>query len=184
MVIWMAIRSSQSPVPAAVLPSILDMAFLSENAEFAEACRAAGLVFIGPRPEVIAQMGDKIAAKAIAAEAGVPVVPGFVDADEGGDRDAKLIAAAGDMSYPLLVKASAGGGGRGMRIVKSPDQLEGAIENRPPRSKGSIWQRPAAHRALYHQPAPRRGADLWRQTRQCRPPARARLLGPAPSSKN
>ena len=102
--------------------------FLSENAGFAAACRDAGLDFIGPKPEVIAAMGDKIAAKAIAAKAGVPVVPGYVDADEGEDRDAKLIAAAADMTFPVLLKASAGGGGRGMRIVKSPDQLEGAIE--------------------------------------------------------
>ena len=102
--------------------------FLSENAGFARTCRDAGLVFVGPNPDVIATMGDKIAAKDIAAKAGVPVVPGFVDTDDSQDRDAKLRAAATDMTFPLLLKASAGGGGRGMRIVKSPDQLDGAIE--------------------------------------------------------
>lgn len=98
--------------------------FLSENADFARACAAAGLTFIGPPAEVIAAMGAKIAAKRLAAQAGVPVVPGF-EGDDG--NDATLIAAARGVGFPLLVKASAGGGGRGMRAVEQEADLPSAL---------------------------------------------------------
>lgn len=104
--------------------------FLSENARFAEACQAAGITFIGPAPDIIARMGDKIAAKAFAAAAGIPVVPGIADdpaATEAHDRDARLFEAAAALTFPVLVKASAGGGGRGMRIVKDREGLPEAI---------------------------------------------------------
>lgn len=108
--------------------------FLSENAGFARACTDAGLTFIGPDADIIARMGDKIAAKDVAAAAGVPIVPGVSDPPaEGaqrardGDRDRKLIAAASKLAFPLLVKASAGGGGRGMRIVHDMADLPDAI---------------------------------------------------------
>jgi acetyl-CoA carboxylase, biotin carboxylase subunit len=96
--------------------------FLAENAAFALACEDNDLVFIGPRPETIETMGDKIAAKEAMAEAGVPLVPGSdgaVDLDE-----AREVAA--DVGYPVLLKASAGGGGRGMRLVESAGGLEAA----------------------------------------------------------
>ena len=110
--------------------------FLSENADFARACTDAGLIFIGPSADVIEQMGDKIAAKAIADRAGVPTVPGLSDdGDDGDDRDARLIAAAKDLTFPLLIKASAGGGGRGMRIVESLDGLADAITSARRESK-------------------------------------------------
>ncbi|MGZ8781872.1 MAG: acetyl/propionyl/methylcrotonyl-CoA carboxylase subunit alpha [Gaiellaceae bacterium] len=86
--------------------------FLAENAEFAEAVQAAGLLWVGPSPEALRQGGDKLAAKRIATEAGVPVVPT-------GEPD--------ELGYPLLVKAAAGGGGRGMRVVRTPDELEEAL---------------------------------------------------------
>ncbi|MBM4118109.1 acetyl-CoA carboxylase biotin carboxylase subunit [bacterium] len=90
--------------------------FLSENASFARACREAGLVFIGPQPEVIEAMGDKIRAKALMTEAGVPVVPGW----KGDTTDAAaLTKAAAKIGYPVLLKAAAGGGGKGMRIVRN-----------------------------------------------------------------
>jgi 3-methylcrotonyl-CoA carboxylase alpha subunit len=94
--------------------------FLSENAEFAEACQAAGLVFIGPPPAAIRAMGSKSAAKAIMAKAGVPLVPGY----HGNDQSlATLARAADEIGYPVLIKASAGGGGKGMRVVESAAQL-------------------------------------------------------------
>jgi acetyl-CoA carboxylase biotin carboxylase subunit len=98
--------------------------FLSENAAFAEACADAGITFIGPSPDVIRLMGDKAAAKRHLEAAGVPVVPGRHDEAL---SDAALTAAAGDIGYPVLVKAVAGGGGKGMRAVTDPDDLQDAI---------------------------------------------------------
>jgi len=99
--------------------------FLSENADFAEACAAAGIVFIGPPPAAIRSMGSKSAAKALMAEAGVPLVPGYHGEDQG---MATLAAAADEIGYPVLIKASAGGGGRGMRIVADQAALAAAVE--------------------------------------------------------
>jgi acetyl-CoA/propionyl-CoA carboxylase biotin carboxyl carrier protein len=98
--------------------------FLAENAAFARACAAAGLVFIGPPPAAIEAMGDKIAAKATVAAAGVPVVPG---AGQPGMSDSELIAAAAGIGFPLLIKPSAGGGGKGMRLAHSALQLNEAV---------------------------------------------------------
>jgi acetyl-CoA/propionyl-CoA carboxylase, biotin carboxylase, biotin carboxyl carrier protein len=94
--------------------------FLAENAGFARDCAAAGLVFIGPPPEAIEAMGDKIRARDTAAAAGVPVVPG---AGRPGMSDNDLIAAADRVGFPVLIKPSAGGGGKGMRVVNAKDQL-------------------------------------------------------------
>ena len=89
--------------------------FLSENADFAEACAAAGIVFIGPPVAAIRAMGSKSAAKTLMERAGVPLVPGY----HGEAQDfATLAAAAERIGYPVLIKASAGGGGKGMRIVE------------------------------------------------------------------
>ena len=95
--------------------------FLSENADFAEACAAAGIVFIGPPPSAIRAMGSKSAAKALMEQAGVPLVPGYHGADQSPDR---LRAAAEAIGYPLLIKASAGGGGKGMKVVETAAGLE------------------------------------------------------------
>ncbi|MGW5720443.1 acetyl/propionyl/methylcrotonyl-CoA carboxylase subunit alpha [Amycolatopsis sp. NPDC003865] len=109
--------------------------FLAENAEFARACEAAGLVFIGPPVEAIDAMGDKIRAKATVSKAGVPVVPGASDVDipEGGFAEA-----AARVGYPLLLKPSAGGGGKGMRLVHAPEELAAAIESARREAKGSF----------------------------------------------
>jgi len=97
--------------------------FLSERADFARACLAAGLVFVGPSPEAIATMGDKITASGVAREARVPCLPG-----SGALRDSEAAEAeAQRVGYPVLLKASAGGGGRGMRVVKEPGQLPAAF---------------------------------------------------------
>jgi acetyl/propionyl-CoA carboxylase alpha subunit len=97
--------------------------FLSERPEFAHAVQQADLVFVGPPPEVLSMLGDKIAARRIAVRAGVPVVPGCDVADLQSARE--FGARAG---YPILVKAAAGGGGRGMRVVEAPEELTGALE--------------------------------------------------------
>ncbi|MEU0059199.1 biotin carboxylase N-terminal domain-containing protein [Streptomyces sp. NPDC006334] len=98
--------------------------FLAENAAFARACAEAGLVFIGPPAEAIALMGDKIRAKATVREAGVPVVPG---SSGSGLDDAQLIEAARKIGVPVLLKPSAGGGGKGMRLVRDPAVLADEI---------------------------------------------------------
>jgi len=96
--------------------------FLSENAGFARDCAEAGLVFVGPPPAAIEAMGSKITAKQLMAAAGVPVLPG-ITVDDATD----LSAAARDVGYPLLVKAAYGGGGRGMRVVRSEPELADAV---------------------------------------------------------
>ncbi len=99
--------------------------FLSENDEFARACEQAGLVFIGPTPEAIALMGNKAAAKRHMIAAGVPCVPGY----EGEDQSDEAMATAADaIGYPIMVKADAGGGGRGMRLVQGSDELAAGLE--------------------------------------------------------
>jgi len=98
--------------------------FLAENPDFASACERAGVVFIGPSSEAIRVMGDKIAAKAAVGARGVPTVPG---AGDPGMTDQQLIAAAAGVGYPLLIKPSAGGGGKGMHVVATPDELAPAI---------------------------------------------------------
>ncbi|GCE12043.1 acetyl/propionyl/methylcrotonyl-CoA carboxylase subunit alpha [Tengunoibacter tsumagoiensis] len=104
--------------------------FLSENADFADACRTAGLIFVGPTAESMRLMGSKIAAKQLAHSAGVPTVPGYVSIDSADQQSATLLAAARQLGFPLLIKASAGGGGKGMRAVHKEeeflDQLAGA----------------------------------------------------------
>ncbi len=101
--------------------------FLAENADFAAACRDAGLTFIGPTPEAIALMGSKTAARAAAIKAGVPVVPGTEDPLAADLADDEIARAAERIGYPLLVKAVAGGGGKGMRTVTAPADLAGAV---------------------------------------------------------
>ncbi|MBN9097868.1 MAG: biotin/lipoyl-binding protein [Pseudonocardia sp.] len=98
--------------------------FLSENAGFARACAGAGLVFVGPPPDAIDAMGSKLTAKKMMAEAGVPVLPG---GDATGLDAEELRRLGAEVGYPLLVKASAGGGGRGMRVVESSDDLDEAV---------------------------------------------------------
>ena len=98
--------------------------FLSENAAFAEACAKEGLVFIGPPPEAIRAMGSKSAAKALMEKAGVPLVPGY----HGAKQEPKFLAAQAEkIGYPVLIKATAGGGGKGMRIVDKPGDFAEAL---------------------------------------------------------
>jgi propionyl-CoA carboxylase alpha chain len=98
--------------------------FLSENTGFAESVQSAGLTFIGPPAQAIALMGDKIASKALAIKAGVPVIPGHGQALKDADEASAM---ARDIGYPVLLKPAAGGGGKGMRIVAGPDQMAEAL---------------------------------------------------------
>ncbi len=97
--------------------------FLSENAGFARDCAAAGVTFVGPSPGAIAAMGSKVEAKALMEAAGVPVLPGATITDT-----TDLAAVAAKIGFPVLVKAAFGGGGRGMRVVRTPGELAGAVE--------------------------------------------------------
>jgi len=101
--------------------------FLAERGDFAQACADEGITFIGPKPSAIAAMGDKAVARATVVRAGVPVVPGTEG--EGGLRDEEIIAVAPQIGFPLLIKATAGGGGRGMREVNSPEELPGLLSS-------------------------------------------------------
>ena len=134
-----AVRVGPAPPSDSYLsiPAILDAAkasgadavhpgygFLSERAAFARACELAGLVFVGPPADAIDRMGSKVGARELMRSAGVPVVPGATPTDQ---SDQGVIAAVRDVDYPALVKASAGGGGKGMRIVRSDDEAQSSI---------------------------------------------------------
>jgi acetyl-CoA/propionyl-CoA carboxylase biotin carboxyl carrier protein len=140
------------PAPAAQsylsIPAVLDAAaatgaqaihpgygFLSENTAFAAACADAGMVFVGPPASAIEAMGDKIAAKATVAKAGVPVVPG---SDGAGLTDDELAAVVDGIGYPVLLKPSAGGGGKGMREVHRTEDLRDAIASARREARGSF----------------------------------------------
>src|SRR5262249_28659390 len=99
--------------------------FLSERAAFAEAVERAGLVFIGPPASSISAMGDKTSARRLMAAAGVPIVPGATAAVTDPDDAARV---AHEIGYPVLVKAAAGGGGKGMRVVRAAEELAAALQ--------------------------------------------------------
>jgi pyruvate carboxylase len=99
--------------------------FLSENAHFAKACEGAGIIFVGPRVELLQNMGDKTAARALAQKVGVPVLPGTEDAIEKRDEALKR---AKEIGFPLIIKAAFGGGGRGMRVVTKPGDLADLLD--------------------------------------------------------
>jgi acetyl/propionyl-CoA carboxylase alpha subunit len=127
--------------------------FLSENAEFARGCAEAGLVFIGPPPDVIQKMGDKVAARQMMAAAGVPIVPGtpgYLTSDP-----TELAVLAESVGYPLLIKAAAGGGGIGMIQVARPEKLAAGLEQAQRRAQQAFGN-PALYLERYiTQPKPR-----------------------------
>jgi len=102
--------------------------FLSENPDFADACRDAGLIFIGPDGDTMRRLGSKVKARELALEAGVPVVPATGPLPALGEGDAEIERLAEDIGYPIMVKATWGGGGRGMREIHGPDDLIGMVE--------------------------------------------------------
>ncbi len=109
--------------------------FLAENAEFARACRAAGLVFIGPSPEAIDAMGDKASAKRLMLAAGVPCIPGYQGDDQ---SDIRLRDEAKRIGYPVMIKATAGGGGRGMRLVQTDDAFAPLLQSARSEAKSAF----------------------------------------------
>jgi geranyl-CoA carboxylase alpha subunit len=109
--------------------------FLAENEDFAQACRAAGLVFIGPSPASIRTMGNKAEAKAIMRKAGVPCVPGYQGADQ---SDAAMQAEAATIGFPVMIKAVAGGGGRGMRLVADAAAFADALRSARSEAKAAF----------------------------------------------
>ena len=109
--------------------------FLSENARFAEIVEAHGLTFIGPKPETIRLMGDKITAKKAAMDAGIPVVPGSGGAITDMDEARKV---AKDCGFPVLIKAASGGGGRGMKVAETEDMLEAALQTASSEAKAAF----------------------------------------------
>ena len=117
--------------------------FLAENADFAQACIDAGLTWIGPPPEAIAAMGNKRRAKALMIEAGVPTIPGSSD----GEYDADALAGiAREIGLPVMIKAAAGGGGKGMRRVSDEARLAGSDSFSRQRGAVELRQRRAAGR--------------------------------------
>jgi 3-methylcrotonyl-CoA carboxylase alpha subunit len=109
--------------------------FLAENAQFAEQCARAGLIFVGPQAETIRAMGSKSRAKAIMESAGVPVVPGYHGDDQ---SDSVLSREAGRIGFPVMIKASAGGGGKGMRIVREPAGFPEALAGARREAQGAF----------------------------------------------
>ena len=133
--------------------------FLSENAGFAEACAKAGLVFIGPPPAAIRAMGSKSEAKKIMEKAKVPLVPGY----HGDDQSPELLAKeAARIGFPVLIKASAGGGGKGMRVVESAGEVRRCAGRRQARGQGLVRRRPCAGREVPDAAAPYRDPGLRR----------------------
>jgi acetyl-CoA carboxylase biotin carboxylase subunit len=98
--------------------------FLSENADFADACTHAGIIFVGPPGPVMRELGEKTAAKRVAVEASVPIVPGY---NAGIETPAQAASIAGEIGYPILLKAAAGGGGKGIRFVHRPEDMEASL---------------------------------------------------------
>jgi pyruvate carboxylase len=109
--------------------------FLSENQEFAEKCEASGIVFIGPTAEMQRKLGDKIAARRVAIDAGVPVIPGTLDAIE---QEEDALEFARNYGYPIIVKAAAGGGGRGMRIARNRKELIEGLDSARSEAKAAF----------------------------------------------
>ena len=155
--------------------------FLSENAEFARACAEAGIAFVGPRAELLDLLGDKVAARRLAREAGIPVLSGS-DAPVLPGPEAKAVAAA--LGYPVIVKAAMGGGGRGMRVVESPAALDAALDQARREAGHGIRRARRLHREVHAQRQAHRGPDSGRPAWKPRPSLRARLLGAAPAPED
>ena len=163
---------SRRPAGPAPTPSIPAAASWPEDAGFAWRCAEAGLIFVGPSPEAIATLGSKLEAKTLAAEAGVPVLT----AEEvDGYPPGKLEAAAEVLGWPVVVKASAGGGGRALRVVREGDDLVEAVEAVRREATAAFGDGTRLPRALAGGRPPHRRAGLRRRHRPGGAPLRAGL---------
>ncbi len=150
--------------------------FLSESAYLAEVCEACHIKFIGPYPNVIRLMGDKARARRAMKKAGVPVLPGSDGPVQGEDQAIKV---AKELGYPVIIKAVAGGGGRGMRIVRAADELPEVPQDRDARGRGRVRRRRRVSGEVRRGAAPHRSAGARRPPWQRHPPGRAGVLHPA-----
>jgi propionyl-CoA carboxylase alpha chain len=136
--------------------------FLSERQAFAEAVtKANGLTFIGPSPEAIAAVGDKIQSKKLAQSVNIATIPGFVGEIVDMAHARRIVE---EIGYPVMVKSSAGGGGKGLRIVRAERELVQAIHSSHNETQASF----GVHREILSRNAPRRNPGGGRQARQCR----------------
>ena len=154
--------------------------FLSENADFAERCAAAGVVFVGPPAAAMRTMGLKSSAKALMQRAGVPVVPGY----HGDNQNPKFLREkAYEIGYPVLIKAIAGGGGRGMRRVDAHVEFDAGLESAIREAEAAFGDGRVHDREIHRLAPPYRIAGVRRRAWRLRASLRARLLGPAPASE-
>ena len=151
--------------------------FLSENARFAEILEEHGITFIGPTSEHIRIMGDKIEAKETAKRLGIPVVPG---SDGAITNEAQALKVAKQMGFPVLIKAAAGGGGRGMKVARSADELDIALKTARSEAKAAFGDDSVYIEKYLVQAAPHRDPGVRRRQGQRHPSGRARLLAAAP----
>ena len=155
--------------------------FLSENARFAEILDEHGIAFIGPKAEHIRIMGDKIEAKRTATRLGIPCVPGSAGAVS---DDAEALRIAAEIGYPVLVKAAAGGGGRGMKVAHNAEELARRDRHRQGRGEGGVRRRRGLSRKISAKAAPHRNPGARRRPGPRDPSRRARLLAAAPASES
>ena len=136
--------------------------FLSENPRFAKALEAEGVAFVGPPVGAIEAMGDKITSKKLAQEAGVSTVPGVMGLIEDAEEAAKI---SREIGYPVMIKASAGGGGKGMRIAWDDAEAREGFESSKNEAASSFRRRPYLHREIRDAAAPYRNPGAVRQPR-------------------
>ena len=146
--------------------------FLSENADFADAVIKAGLIWVGPPPSAIRDMGLKDAAKSLMMKAGVPTTPGYLGEDQ---SPKKLKVEADKIGYPVLIKAVAGGGGKGMRKVEAAGNFDDALESCKREAKASFGDDNVLLEKWITESSPYRSTDLRRHIWQCRASVRTRL---------
>lgn len=151
--------------------------FLSENADFAQAVLDAGLIWIGPSPQSIRDLGDKVTARHIAAKANAPLVPGTPDPVKDANE---ILAFAKEHGLPIAIKAAFGGGGRGMKVARTLEEIPELFDSATREAVAAFGRGEVLRRALPGQAAPRRGPGHRRHARQRRRRRYPRLLAAAP----